>query len=82
MRSTLLIGIVCGLLAWSNHGVAQEVKPPGAEKPAGLRVMFNGNSWFIFVPWGVADQVKAAGIEEHKELRLPKPNGFSPIESG
>jgi len=82
MRYTLLIGIVCGLLAWSNHGVAQEAKPPAAEKPAGLRVMFNGNSWFIFVPWGVADQVKAAGIERHKEVRLPKPGDFSPIESG
>jgi hypothetical protein len=83
MRNTLSIGIVCGLLAWSTQASAQARKLEfAAENPAGLRVMFNGNSWFIFVPWGVADQVKAAGIEGHKEVRFPKPNDFSPIESG
>ncbi|QDU96603.1 hypothetical protein Pla8534_44240 [Lignipirellula cremea] len=40
------------------------------------------NSWFNFVPGGVADQVKAAGIEGHKEVKAAKPNDFSPIETG
>jgi hypothetical protein len=44
--------------------------------------MFNGNSWFGFVPGGVADQVKAAGIQGHKEVKAAKPNDFSLIESG
>ena len=51
-------------------------------KPAGLRVMFNGNSWFNFVPGGVADLVKAAEIQGHKEVKAAKPNDFSLIESG
>ncbi|MCE9568025.1 MAG: formylglycine-generating enzyme family protein [Planctomycetes bacterium] len=59
-------------------------KEPEAVKkpPAGLRVMFNGNSWFNFVPGGVADQVRAAGIEGHKEVKAAKPNDFSVIEAG
>ncbi|MCE9531689.1 MAG: hypothetical protein K8T89_11290 [Planctomycetes bacterium] len=52
------------------------------KKPAGLRVMFNGNSWFGFVPWGVADLVKAADIQGHKEVKAAKPNDFSLIEAG
>ncbi len=79
MRFVLPIGIVCGFLASVTNAGAQEPKPSA---PKGLRVMFNGNSWFNFVPGGVADLVKAAGIEGHKEVRLPKPNDFSPIESG
>ena len=50
--------------------------------PKGLRILFNGNSWFNFVPGGVADQVKAAGIEGHKTVTVPKPNDFSAIEAG
>ena len=79
MRVVLSIGIVCSFLAWTDAAPAQEPKP---SRPNGLRVMFNGNSWFNFVPGGVADQVKAAGIEGHKEVRFPKPNDFSPIEAG
>jgi hypothetical protein len=34
------------------------------------------------VPWGVADLVKAAEIQGHKEVRAAKPNDFSLIEAG
>jgi len=84
-RSQVIAGVlsVCGFLAWAAGAMAQEPKPPVATaKPAGLRVMFNGNSWFIFVPWGIADQVKAAGIDGHKEVKMVKPNDFSAIEAG
>jgi len=79
---TLWILGICGFLAWPGGAMAEEPNLDAKQPPAGLRVMFNGNSWFIFVPWGVADLVKAAGIEGHKEVRLPKPNDFSPIEGG
>ncbi len=84
-RSQVIAGILslCGFLAWATGASAEEPKRPAvAEKPAGLRVMFNGNSWFIFVPWGVADLVKAAEIQGHKEVRAAKPNDFSLIEAG
>ena len=74
---------LCGFLAWAMGASAEEAKRPAVEeKPAGLRVMFNGNSWFIFVPWGVADLVKAAEIQGHKEVRAAKPNDISLIEAG
>ncbi|MSR55992.1 MAG: hypothetical protein EXS09_22375 [Gemmataceae bacterium] len=73
---------VGGFLTMVTQGTAQEPKPSAKSPPKGLRVLFNGNSWFNFVPGGVADQVKAAGIEGHKEVRFPKPNDFSPIEAG
>ena len=60
MRFVLSVGVVWGLVWWLNDASAQDLKP---SPPKGLRVMFNGNSWFNFVPGGVADQVKAAGIE-------------------
>lgn len=83
MRCTLSIGIACGLLAWSTRAGAEEKNPSvAAERPAGLRVMFQGNSWFGFVPGGVADLVKAAGIEGHEEVKAAKPNDFGPVESG
>ncbi len=84
-RSQVILGILslCGFLAWAMGASAEEPKRPAVEeKPAGLRVMFNGNSWFIFVPWGVADLVKAAEIQGHKEVRAAKPNDFSLIEAG
>jgi hypothetical protein len=84
-RSQVIAGILslCGFLAWAMGASAEEAKRPAVEeKPAGLRVMFNGNSWFIFVPWGVADLVKAAEIQGHKEVRAAKPNDFSLIEAG
>ena len=84
-RSQVIAGILslCGFLAWAMGASAEEPKRPAvAEKPAGLRVMFNGNSWFNFVPGGVADLVKAAEIQGHKEVRAAKPNDFSLIEAG
>lgn len=87
-RSQVIAGVlsVCGVFAWATGALAEEPKPSPEVKapspPKGLRVMFNGNSWFNFVPGGVADQVKAAGIEVHQEVRFPKPNDFSPIEAG
>ncbi len=84
-RSQVILGILslCGFLAWAMGASAEEAKRPAVEeKPAGLRVMFNGNSWFIFVPWGVADLVKAAEIQGHKEVRAAKPNDISLIEAG
>ena len=84
-RSQVIAGILslCGFLAWAMGASAEEAKRPAVEeKPAGLRVMFNGNSWFIFVPWGVADLVKAAEIQGHKEVRAAKPNDISLIEAG
>jgi len=84
-RSQVILGILslCGFLAWAMGASAEESKRPAVEeKPAGLRVMFNGNSWFIFVPWGVADLVKAAEIQGHKEVRAAKPNDISLIEAG
>jgi hypothetical protein len=85
VRSQVIAGILslCGFLAWATGASAEEPKRPAvAEKPAGLRVMFNGNSWFNFVPGGVADLVKAAEIQGHKEVRAAKPNDFSLIEAG
>ena len=84
-RSQVIAGILslCGFLAWAMGASAEEPKRPAvAEKPAGLRVMFNGNSWFIFVPWGVADLVKAAEIQGAKEVKAAKPNDLSLIEAG
>jgi formylglycine-generating enzyme required for sulfatase activity len=51
-------------------------------RPAGLRVIFNGNSWFNFVPAGVSDLVKSAGIEGHEQVKVPKPNDLSLFEKG
>ena len=85
VRSQVIAGILslCGFLAWATGASAEEPKRPAvAEKPAGLRVMFNGASWFNFVPGGVADLVKAAEIQGHKEVRAAKPNDFSLIEAG
>ena len=73
---------VGGALALATQGTAQESKPSAKSPSKGLRVMFNGNSWFNFVSGGVADQVKAAGIEGHKEVRMAKPNDFSVLEAG
>ena len=84
-RSQIIAGILslCGFLAWAMGASAEEPKRPAvAEKPAGLRVMFNGNSWFNFVPGGVADLVKAAEIQGAKEVKAAKPNDFSLIEAG
>ena len=84
-RSQVILGILslCGFLAWAMGASAKEAKRPAVEeKPAGLRVVFNGNRWFIFVPWGVADLVKAAEIQGHKEVRAAKPNDISLIEAG
>ena len=75
--AVLLAGLVPG-----RGIIAAEPNPEAKKPPAGLRVMFNGNSWFIFVPWGVADQVKAAEIQGHKEVKAAKPNDFSLIEAG
>jgi len=66
MRFVLLIGIVWGLVGWSNDASAQEPKPPVvAEKPAGLRVMSGGYSWSTenSVPL-----CQAAGITGHKKI--------------
>ncbi len=60
---------------------SKETEDP-KKPPAGLRVMFDGNSWFNFVPGGVAEQVKAAGIDGHKEVKAAKPNDFGAIEAG
>jgi len=79
---TLWILGICGFLAWPGGSMAVDPKLESKQPPAGLRVMFNGNSWFIFVPWGVADQVKAAEIQGHKEVNAAKPNDFSLIEAG
>ena len=62
--------------------LVQATAESAKEKSAGLRVIFNGNSWFNFVPWGVADLVKAADIQGHKEVKAAKPNDFSLIEAG
>ena len=80
-----LLALGCCVLVVSSVGFLQadDKKSPDAKTPpAGLRVMFNGNSWFGFVPGGVADQVKAAGIQGHKEVKAAKPNDWSLIESG
>jgi hypothetical protein len=54
-----------------------------AAPPAGLRVMFDGNSWFPFVvrSW-VGDLVKAAGIQGHRAVKGSKPNEPNPIAVG
>jgi len=87
MLSRFSISLVfgCCVLVVSSHTVLQadDTKLPEAKSPpTGLRVMFNGNSWFGFVPGGVADQVKAASIQGHKEVKATKPNDFSLIEAG
>ncbi len=69
------------VLAQSSAETAKE-STNAKTRPVGLRVMFNGNSWFGFVPGGVADQVKTAGIQGHKEVKAAKPNDFSLIEAG
>ncbi len=65
-------------------GPSRSAAPPRPAKapPAGLRVMFNGNSWFGFVPGGVAEQAKAAGIKGHTEVKPAKPNDLSLVEQG
>lgn len=40
-----------------------------AVPPPGCKVVFDGNSWSNFVPGGVGDLAKAAGIEGHESLR-------------
>ncbi len=73
----LLAGLVPGRVV-----LAEQPKPDAKKPPAGLRIMFDGNSWSIFVPWGVADLAKVAEIQGHKEVKATKPNDFSLIESG
>lgn len=69
------------VLAQSSAETARESTAP-VTRPAGLRVMFNGNSWFNFVPGGVADLVNASGIQGHEVVKLTKPNDLSSIEQG
>ena len=73
--------LLLGCLAMSFH-VASVSAADTPVRPKGLTILFYGNSWFNFVPDGVADQVKAAGIEGHKEVRLTKPNEFGVLETG
>lgn len=74
--SLLLLG--CLVAAHCAGSVSAAEKPV---LPKGLRVLFDGNSWFKpFVPDCVADQVKAAGIQGHKEL-LAKPGDLNPATS-
>jgi hypothetical protein len=48
-----------------------------AVPPAGKRIVFEGNSWFNFVPGGVADCAKTVGIEGHEALAWkPRETGF------
>jgi hypothetical protein len=75
--AVLLAGLVPGRLV-----LAEPPKPDAKKPPAGLRIMFDGNSWSIFVPWGVTDLAKGAEIQGHKEVKAAKPNDFSLIESG
>ena len=87
MKRHIAIACAIGAVLLAGHVpgrfiTAKEPKPDAKKPPAGLRVMFNGNSWFNFVPWGVADLVKAAEIQGHKEVKATKPNDFSLIESG
>ena len=76
-RSLLLLGC----LAMSLH-VASVSAADTPVRPKGLTILFYGNSWFNFVPDGVADQVKAAGIEGHKEVRMTNPKEFGVLETG
>jgi hypothetical protein len=57
-KSVLLLGC----LAMSLH-VASVSAADTPVRPKGLRVHFDGNSWFNFVPGVVAEMAKAAGIE-------------------
>lgn len=50
---------------------------PTATPPVGKRIVFEGNSWFGFVPEGVADCAKAAGIAGHEAVTWkPRETGF------
>jgi|LakMenE01Jun11ns_1017448.scaffolds.fasta_scaffold9777735_1 hypothetical protein len=73
--------LLLGWLAMSLH-VASVSAADAPVRPKGLTVLFYGNSWFGFVPDGVTDQVKAAGIEGHKEVRVTKPSEFAVLETG
>jgi hypothetical protein len=73
--------LLLGCLAMSLH-VASVSAADTPVRPKGLTILFYGNSWFNFVPDGVADQVKAAGIGGHKEVRMTKLNEFGVLETG
>jgi hypothetical protein len=70
-RSLLLLGC----LAMALH-VASVSAADTPVRPKGLRVLFDGNSWFNFVPGVVAEMAKAAEINGHKEVKPAKPNDF------
>jgi hypothetical protein len=67
MKRSAVAGLlsVCCLV-----GTAFAAEPPVASAPpAGKKIVFDGNSWHIFVPLGVADCAKAVGIEGHEAVR-------------
>ena len=78
----LIIGSICGSLAWTAIGCAQEPKPPVVvKKPAGLRVLSGGNSWSTE---NSAPLCQAAGISGHLKLNKHGLNGsliedFTPL---
>jgi hypothetical protein len=62
--------VVCLLAAprdaFGNEATMNKTDTP--VRPKGLRVLFDGNSWFNFVPGVVAEMAKAAGIEHTGNL--------------
>jgi len=67
--------LLLGCLVMSLH-VASVSAADTPVRPKGLRVLFDGNSWFNFVPGVVAEMAKASGINGHKEVKPAKPNDF------
>lgn len=66
IRCVLLIGSIGGFLASAAGAGAQESKPPVvAEKPAGLRIVGHGNSWYSE---NCEPLCKAAGITGHRKI--------------
>lgn len=62
--AVFLLALGCLAFAASTGRIGGADEQP----PAGLRVLSGSDSWHLFVPWGVAELAKAAGIEGHKDL--------------
>jgi hypothetical protein len=69
---------VAGCVAAAGFLRAQDQAPPA--RPAGQRIWFTGNSWSILMPQGLAELVKAAGIEGHEQIPV-KPNDLAALEA-
>ncbi len=86
--SILLIGTLASAVSAAESvaatgGTSTNDSGKVAAPPAGLRVMFDGNSWLpVTVQSFVGELIKTAGIQGHQAVKGSKPNEPNPIAAG